>query len=168
MIFQDPYSSLNPIRTIGWQLEEPLLAEELLGGRDLTPADRKAAAIDMLKMVGLGEQYYDRKPNQLSGGQRQRVSIAQALITGPKLIFADEPVSALDVTIQAQIIDLMLELQAKLSLSYLFISHDINVISHVSDRIMVMNDGKIVEMGDAAEVFLHPKEDYTKELLAES
>lgn len=168
MIFQDPYSSLNPSKTIGWQLEEPLFAEELLGGKKLTKAERKEAAIDMLRMVGLDESYYYRKPSQLSGGQRQRVSIGQALITRPQLVFADEPVSALDVTIQTQILELMSKLQEEMGLAYLFISHDINVISQVCDRIMVMNKGQILEIGDTKEIFLNPRDAYTKELLAES
>ncbi|MCH5342850.1 MAG: ABC transporter ATP-binding protein [Acetatifactor sp.] len=169
MIFQDPYSSLNPTKTIGWLLQEPLRA---MGRRNasqaMTKADMEAAAHDMLRKVGMEEKYFDRKPSQLSGGQRQRVSIGQALITGPGLVIADEPVSALDVTMQAQIMELMLALQEEMKLSYLFISHDINVIYQMSDRIMVMKEGQIIESGDTEEIFRHPKEDYTKLLLAES
>lgn len=169
MIFQDPYSSLNPAKTVGWLLEEPLRARgKLEPGQALTAADMRAAAMEMLKTVGLTEEYYDRRPSQLSGGQRQRVSIGQALITRPGLIIADEPVSALDVTIQAQIMELMRRLQEEMQLSYLFISHDINVIYQISDRIMVMKEGKIVEIGDTEEVFAHPREEYTKQLLRES
>ena len=166
MVFQDPYSSLNPSKSIGWLLEEPLRAEDVIERQvKYTKAYLKEQAIDMLRRVGLDESYYDRMPHQLSGGQRQRVSIAQALVTRPSLIFADEPVSALDVTIQDQVLELLEGLQEEFGLSYLFISHDINVIYRVSDRIMIMKNGKILEIGDRDEVFNNPKEDYTKELL---
>ncbi len=169
MIFQDPYSSLNPAKTIGWLLQEPLRAAGRLDpSLKMTEADRKAAAYDMLKKIGMDEKYFHRWPSQLSGGQRQRISIGQALITRPGLVIADEPVSALDVTIQAQIMELMQKLQEELKLSYLFISHDINVIYKMSDRIMVMKDGRIVEIGHKDELFYHPKEEYTKLLLKES
>lgn len=169
MIFQDPYSSLNPAKTIGWLLQEPLRAQgKREPAKKLSSGDMEAAAYEMLKKVGMEEFYFHRKPSQLSGGQRQRVSIGQALITRPEFVIADEPVSALDVTLQAQIMELMQSLQEELHLSYLFISHDINVIYRMSDRIMVMKEGRIVEMGDTEEVFGHPKEDYTKLLLAES
>lgn len=169
MIFQDPYSSLNPSKTVGWLLEEPLRARGKLDpGQAMTAADMRSAAMEMLKTVGLTEEYYDRRPSQLSGGQRQRISIGQALITRPGLVIADEPVSALDVTIQAQIMELMRRLQEEMGLSYLFISHDINVIYQMSDRIMVMKEGKIVEIGETEEVFAHPREEYTKQLLRES
>lgn len=169
MIFQDPYSSLNPTKTVGWLLEEPLRARgKLEPGQAMTAADMRSAAMEMLRTVGLTEEYYDRRPSQLSGGQRQRISIGQALITRPGLIIADEPVSALDVTIQAQIMELMRRLQAEMQLSYLFISHDINVIYQMSDRIMVMKEGRIVEIGDTEEVFNHPREEYTRQLLRES
>lgn len=169
MIFQDPYSSLNPSKTVGWLLEEPLRARgKLEPDRAMSAADMRAAAMEMLKTVGLTEAYYHRRPSQLSGGQRQRISIGQALITRPGLVIADEPVSALDVTIQAQIMELMRRLQEELQLSYLFISHDINVIYQMSDRIMVMKEGKILEIGETEEVFAHPREAYTKQLLRES
>lgn len=169
MIFQDPYSSLNPSKTIGWLLQEPLRAMgQLDASRAMTSADMEVAAHDMLHKVGLQDEYFDRKPFQLSGGQRQRISIGQALITRPALVMADEPVSALDVTMQAQIMELMQKLQEEMKLSYLFISHDINVIYQMSDRIMVMKDGKILELGETEEVFNHPKEEYTKQLLKES
>ena len=169
MIFQDPYSSLNPAKTIGWLLEEPLRAAGKID-KNLAMSEEqyKEAALEMLQKIGLDEKYYDRKPSQLSGGQRQRVSIGQALITKPGFIVADEPVSALDVTIQAQIMELMQQFQEEMQLSYLFISHDINVIYRMCDRVMVMKDGKIVEIGDTEEVFNHPKEEYTKTLLANS
>lgn len=169
MIFQDPYSSLNPSKTVGWLLEEPLRARgKLEPDRAMRPEEMRQTAMEMLRTVGLSEEYYDRRPSQLSGGQRQRISIGQALITRPGLIIADEPVSALDVTIQAQIMELMRRLQEELRLSYLFISHDINVIYQMSDRIMVMKEGKIVEIGETEEVFAHPREEYTRQLLRES
>ncbi len=169
MVFQDPYSSLNPAKTIGWLLQEPLRAAGKLDpAKKMTDADMKAAAYDMLQKIGMPEKYFHRWPSQLSGGQRQRISIGQALITRPGLVIADEPVSALDVTIQAQIMELMQKLQEELQLSYLFISHDINVIYKMSDRIMVMKDGKIVEIGDKEVLFTNPKEEYTKLLFAES
>lgn len=169
MVFQDPYSSLNPAKTIGWLLQEPLRAAGKLDpAKKMTDADMKAAAYDMLQKIGMPEKYFYRWPSQLSGGQRQRISIGQALITRPGLVIADEPVSALDVTIQAQIMELMQKLQEELQLSYLFISHDINVIYKMSDRIMVMKDGKIVEVGDKEVLFTNPKEEYTKLLFAES
>ncbi len=169
MIFQDPYSSLNPTKTVGWLLEEPLRARgKMEPAQAMSREDMRTAAVEMLRTVGLTEEYYDRRPSQLSGGQRQRISIGQALITRPGLIIADEPVSALDVTIQAQIMELMRRLQEELQLSYLFISHDINVIYQMSDRIMVMQEGKIVEIGDTEEVFNHPREEYTRQLLRES
>lgn len=169
MIFQDPYSSLNPAKTIGWLLEEPLRAAGKLDkSLAMSDADRKAAVYEMLKKIGLKEKYYDRKPSQLSGGQRQRVSIGQALITKPGFIVADEPVSALDVTIQAQIMELMQQFQEEMQLSYLFISHDINVVYRMCDRVMVMKDGQIIETGTTQEIFENPKEDYTKLLLMNS
>ncbi|MDE5950955.1 MAG: ABC transporter ATP-binding protein, partial [Acetatifactor sp.] len=150
-------------------LEEPLRARgKLEPAQAMSREDMRTAAMEMQRTVGLTEEYYNRRPSQLSGGQRQRISIGQALITRPGLIIADEPVSARDVTIQAQIMELMRRLQEELQLSYLFISHDINVIYQMSDRIMVMQEGKIVEIGDTEEVFNHPREEYTRQLLRES
>ena len=169
MIFQDPYSSLNPTKTIGWLLQEPLRAAGALDkSRAMTKGDMEAAAYDMLRKVGLEEGYFSRRPSQLSGGQRQRVSIGQALITSPGFLVADEPVSALDVTIQAQIMELLQRLQQEMHLAYLFISHDINVVYRMCDRIMVMKEGRIIEIGETEEIFEHPREDYTKLLLRES
>lgn len=166
MVFQDPYSSLNPVKTIGWLLQEPLRAAGALDkSLAMTRADRETAAWDMLRRVGMDEQYFNRRPSELSGGQRQRVSIAQALITNPGFLIADEPVSALDVTIQAQIMELFLKLQEEMHLACLFISHDINVVYRMCDRIMVMKEGRIIETGETEEIFAHPKEDYTKLLL---
>ena len=161
MVFQDPYGSLNPSKTVGWIVEEPLRA---FGKYDAP--ERKRRVLEMLERVGLGAEYADRRPKELSGGQRQRVSIAVALIQRPKLIIADEPVSALDVTIQDRILDLLLELQRDLELSYLFISHDLNVIYQICDRVMVMQGGQIIETGTVDEVYDHPREEYTKNLLA--
>ena len=161
MVFKDPYGSLNPAKTVGWIVEEPLRAYGKYDAKE-----RKRRVMDMLERVGLGAEYADRRPRELSGGQRQRVGIAMALIQRPRFIIADEPVSALDVTIQAQILELLLELHRDLSLSYLFISHDLNVIYQICDRVMVMKSGRIIESGDVEAVFDHPKEDYTKKLLA--
>ena len=161
MVFQDPYSSLNPSKTIGWIVEEPL---RLYGKYD--KASRRRRVLDMLERVGLGGDYYKRYPRELSGGQRQRVSIAAALIRRPRFIVLDEPVSALDVTIQAQILELLRELHREKELSYLFISHDLNVIYELCDRVMVMNGGEIIEQGSVEEIFNNPKEEYTKKLLS--
>lgn len=163
MVFQDPKSSLNPAKTVEWIVEEPLRAFGKYGR-----AERKERVMDMLRRVGLGAEYADRKPRELSGGQRQRVGIAVALIQRPRFIIADEPVSALDVTIQAQILELLLNLRQELDLSYLFISHDLNVIRQMSDRVLIMNEGRIVEQGTPEEVFNAPKTDYTKKLVAAS
>ena len=161
MVFQDPYGSLNPSKTIGWIVEEPL---RLYGKYD--KAERRRRVLEMLERVGLGGDFYKRYPRELSGGQRQRVSIAAALICRPRFIVLDEPVSALDVTIQAQILELLRELHREKELSYLFISHDLNVIHELCHRVMVMNGGEIIEQGTVDEIFENPKEEYTKKLLA--
>ena len=161
MIFQDPYSSLNPAYTVGWTLEEPL---RIYGKFDA--AERKRRVRDMLRRVELPEECLAAKPSELSGGQRQRVSIAVALIQRPRFLIDDEPVSALDVTIQAQILKLLKNLRDELDLSYLFISHDLNVVYQLCDRVLVMKQGRIVEQGTVDDIFDHPKEDYTKQLLA--
>ncbi|MGM9603252.1 MAG: ABC transporter ATP-binding protein [Faecousia sp.] len=160
MVFQDPFSSLNPAHTIGWILEEPLR----IAGK-LSKQARKAAVVEILEQVGLGEDYVNRKPNELSGGQRQRVAIAGAVITRPALVIADEPVSALDVTIQAQILELLKDLQKRYGLSYLFISHDLNVVYELCSRVLVMRSGRIVEQGTVEEIYGNPQHPYTKELL---
>ena len=161
MIFQDPYSSLNPAYTVAWILEEPL---RIYGKYDA--AERKRRVREMLERVELPEEVLAAKPSELSGGQRQRVSIAAALIMRPRFIIADEPVSALDVTIQAQTLQLLRQLRDELDLSFLFISHDLNVVYQLCDRVLVMKQGRIVEQGTVEEIFDHPKEEYTKQLLA--
>ena len=163
MVFQDPYGSLNPAKTVGWILEEPLRA---MGVRD--PEERRRRVREMMELVCLSEEHYDRKASQLSGGQRQRVAIAGALIQGSKLIVLDEPVSALDVTLQAQILQLLVDLKEKLGLSYLFISHDLAVVYQICDRVAVIYRGEIVEEGDVDTVYDHPKHDYTRKLLEAS
>ncbi|MBQ5976761.1 MAG: ABC transporter ATP-binding protein [Oscillospiraceae bacterium] len=161
IIFQDPYSSLNPAYTVEWTLEEPL---RIYGKYDA--AERKRRVREMLARVELPEECLKAKPDELSGGQRQRVSIAAALIRRPRFLIADEPVSALDVTIQAQILKLMRSLREELDLSYLFISHDLNVVYQLCDRVLVMKAGRIVEQGTIQEVFDHPQQEYTRKLLA--
>jgi len=160
MIFQDPFSSLNPSFTIGRILEEPL---RIAGGMDKTA--RRAEVLSMLNKVGLGEEYYSRMPWELSGGQRQRVSIGTALIRRPGLVLADEPVSALDVTIQAQILKLLVDLQKEYKLGYLFISHDLNVVYQLCSRVLVMKAGELVEQGPVEELFRNPQHEYTRRLL---
>ena len=160
MIFQDPYSSLNPAYSVAWSLEEPL---RIYGKYDARERERRVR--EMLKLVELPEECLKAKPHELSGGQRQRVSIAMALIQRPKFLIADEPVSALDVTIQAQILKLLKDLRDELELSYLFISHDLNVVYQLCDRVLVMKKGRIVEQGTVDEIFNHPQQEYTKQLL---
>ena len=161
IIFQDPYSSLNPAYTAEWAVEEPL---RIYGKYDA--GERKRRVHEMLERVELPRECWEAKPDELSGGQRQRVSIASALIRRPRFLIADEPVSALDVTIQAQILKLLKQLRDQLDLSYLFISHDLNVVYQLCDRVLVMKQGRIVEQGTVDEVYDHPKEEYTKRLLA--
>ena len=144
MVFQDPFSALNPRKTIGWILEEPLRVK---GG--LTRQERRKEAVEMLQRVHLPEDFYERYPRELSGGQRQRVSIALALITGTKFILADEPLSALDVTVQAQIIALLKELQEKEKICYLFVSHDLDVVSMLCGRVLLLQDGKVCSLDEA-------------------
>lgn len=160
MAFQDPYGSLNPAKKIGWIMEEPLRIQRKLPGKE-----RRQKVLEMLKKVGLDEKIADRYPNQLSGGQRQRVCIGEALMTNPGLLVADEAVSALDVTIQAQILELLEQLKEEMGLSILFISHDMRVVYQLCDRVMIMKDGTIVESGDVDTVYFSPQHEYTKELL---
>ena len=161
MIFQDPFASLNPRMTAGATIAEPIDAHGLAEGSELE--DRTVA---LLRRVGLEPEYAARYPHEFSGGQRQRICIARALSVNPKLIIADEAVSALDVSIQAQVINLMMELQEELGLGYLFISHDMAVVERVSHRVAVMYLGQIVEIGPREEVFENPQHDYTKKLMA--
>lgn len=161
MIFQDPYSSLNPAYSVWWILEEPL---RLSGVRDAS--ERRRQVSEMLSRVGLPDECLHAKPSELSGGQRQRVCIAAALLRRPQFLIADEPVSALDVTIQAQILDLLKSLRTELGLSYLFISHDLNVVYQLCDRVLVMKCGQIVEQGTVQEIFTNPRAPYTRQLLA--
>jgi oligopeptide transport system ATP-binding protein len=160
MVFQDPYASLNPRMKIGEILEEGLLIHGL---GDKISRDKKIR--DMIKKVGLSVSDLTKYPHQFSGGQRQRIGIARALIVDPELVICDEPVSALDVSIQAQILLLLKELQKELGLSYLFISHDLRVVRHMADHIVVMHQGKIVEQGSVKSIYEKPKAHYTRELL---
>ncbi len=161
MVFQDPYASLNPRRRIGQIVGEPLQLQGEAKGSEL-----RRQVQGLLDRVGLSAEHYDRFPHEFSGGQRQRIGIARALALRPKLIIADEPVSALDVSIRAQILELLSELQAEFGLTYVFVAHDIGVVRHVSDRIAVMHEGKIVEQGPADQVCERPQDAYTKQLLA--
>ena len=161
IIFQDPYGSLNPVRTIGSMLAEPLILAHGMG-REAA----QAKVLDALERVGLPASSAAKYPAQFSGGQRQRIAIARALVVGPELIVCDEPVSALDLTIQAQVLALLADLQDELGIAYLFISHDLSVVRSFCDDIAVMYRGEIVERGAAGEVILHPQHPYTQSLLA--
>jgi oligopeptide transport system ATP-binding protein len=161
MIFQDPYASLNPRKRAGQIVGDPLRMQSVASGAEL-----RARVHALLERVGLSSEHYNRYPHEFSGGQRQRIGVARALALQPKLIVADEPVSALDVSIQAQIVNLLDDLQDEFRLTYVFVAHDIGVVRHVSDRIAVMHDGKIVEEGTADAVCERPRDPYTKTLLA--
>jgi oligopeptide transport system ATP-binding protein len=161
MIFQDPYASLNPRKRIGQIVGDQLKVQKVASGKEL-----RTRVEGLLERVGLSPEHYNRFPHEFSGGQRQRIGIARALALEPKLIFCDEPVSALDVSIQAQIVNLLDDLQDEMGLTYVFVAHDIGVVRHISDRIAVMNHGEIVETGDADQVCDHPRDEYTKKLLS--
>lgn len=162
IIFQDPYSSLDPKKKIGWLLEEPLKIHHMYKNKK----DLNKKVKNMIHLVGLDESYIDKYPHELSGGQRQRVCIAISLILNPEFVVADESVSALDVSIQAQILNLMQDLQKELNLTYVFISHDLNVVHYISDRLGVMYLGKFVEVGDVDIIYNEPLHPYTQALLS--
>ncbi|MBE5876706.1 MAG: ABC transporter ATP-binding protein [Lachnospiraceae bacterium] len=159
MVFQDPYSSLNPAKRIGWILEEPMRV------KGIAVEERRQRVDEMLDKVGLERSCKEHYPGELSGGQRQRVAIAQALLCETKFLIADEPVSALDVTIQAQIIRLLLKLQKEMGLSILFISHDLRVVYQMCNRVLIMKNGVIIEQGMIDDIYQNPKNEYTKLLL---
>jgi oligopeptide transport system ATP-binding protein len=162
MIFQDPFASLNPRMRVGEIVAEPLAIHE----KELNGAERRVRAAAMLRRVGLDESVLGRYPHEFSGGQRQRAGIARALVLRPKLVVADEPVSALDVSVGAQVLLLLQELQSEFGLTYVFISHSLPVVAQIATRIAVMRGGKLVELGPAEEVLNHPRQEYTKQLLA--
>jgi dipeptide transport system ATP-binding protein len=162
IVFQDPFGSLNPRQTIGRILEEPVL----INRPNVSRPDREQQARSMLSLVGLRPEHYDRYPHMFSGGQRQRIAVARALMLDPRILVLDEPVSALDLSIQSQILNLLVELQERLNLAYLFISHDLSVVRHMADDVMVMYLGRVVEKGTAAAVFDSPRHPYTQALLS--
>jgi peptide/nickel transport system ATP-binding protein/oligopeptide transport system ATP-binding protein len=162
MIFQDPFSSLNPRKTVGSIIGEPYSIHNMLTGKD----ERKKAVQNLMETVGLNPEHYNRYPHEFSGGQRQRIGVARALALEPKLLIADEPVSALDVSIQAQVLNLLRDLQSRLGLTVVFIAHDLSVVRHMCDRVAVMYLGKIVEYGPSAALYEFPRHPYTGALLS--
>jgi dipeptide transport system ATP-binding protein len=161
IVFQDPYGSLNPRKKVGTILEEPLVINRKSDG-----AERRERAVEMLSKVGLRPEHYGRFPHMFSGGQRQRIAVARALMLQPRMLVADEPVSALDVSIQAQVLNLLMDLQEEFNLAYLFISHDLSVVRHIAEEVMVMYLGRPVEHGGRDEIFDRPAHPYTRALLA--
>ncbi len=161
IVFQNPYGSLNPRQKIGAVLEEPLLLNT-----NLSADERRELAMAMLEKVGLKPEHYGRYPHMFSGGQRQRVAIARAIMLKPKLLVLDEPVSALDLSVQAQILNLLADLQEEFNLTYVFISHDLSVVRYIADKVMVMYFGEVVEYGTRDEVFSNPRHEYTKTLFS--
>ena len=161
MVFQNPYASLNPRRTVGALLEEPLVIH-----RRGSTSERREKALAIMDKVGLRREHYGRYPHMFSGGQRQRIAVARALMLDPRLVVADEPISALDVSIQAQVLNLLLDLQQEFSIAYLFIAHNLQVVRHIADTVLVMYLGKAVEQGPKDAIFAHPLHPYTQALLA--
>ena len=161
IVFQNPYASLNPRKKIGSILEEPLIINTKLSAKE-----RKEKVLLMMAKVGLRPEFYDRYPHMFSGGQRQRVAIARGLMLEPDIVVADEPVSALDVSVRAQVLNLMMDLQSELGLSYVFISHDLSVVEHIADEVMVMYLGRCVEQGSSEQIFANPQHPYTQALLS--
>ena len=161
LIFQDPFASLNPRLTVGAAIIEPMLVHKLYNSKK----ERKEKALELLARVGLSESHFYRYPHEFSGGQRQRIGIARTIAVNPKLIVCDESVSALDISVQAQVLNLLNELKDLYSFTYIFISHDLAVVKYMADQLLVMNKGKIEEMGEADAIYASPKKSYTKRLI---